>query len=201
MFPILIALGAALLVLWGARCCSVSVMDSNTWGIGRWTATAVQKLGQEYIAPALGTQSTKKYMYVQYVKGSGPDVYDGTPIGFTATLANGVFTVSGDESAVLGSKHCRGVIRSNGGSTAVTTNYYGWIQVAENNQILDSVAVKTAAAAGDQVDWVADGILNTAAAFNSTLNAMPFGVVLTPAKKGAAPGTTANQISDIIVLL
>jgi len=198
---ILCGISVALLALWALCPRAISVVDSNTIGLGRWTANQLQPLGTIYKAPALGSQAQKTYMYVQFVSTGSVDVYDGTPVGFGATTTNGSFYVHGDQSAVLGvAQHGpAGIIRKSD-STAVTDEYYGWIQLAQKGEVLDSCAVKTAAAAADRVKWASDTILETTAAFDSTEDVIPFGVVLTPAVLGAAPGTTANQLSNVLVL-
>lgn len=200
MVGICIFLGLGLLVLLGACTRALDIVESQTLGIGQWTAAAMHTLG-DVVRTIDANGLRKTYMYGQFVIGSGAAGHDGVPVGLAATVQRtGGPVFQADQSAVLG-KAVVGVIRSDYGATAVTTTYYGWIQKLEQGEILDSVICKTAVAGGDRLYWATDIYLESLAAFDSTKDvASVVGVALTPAAGGAAAGTTANQYTSVIAL-
>ncbi len=176
----------------------MDIMTTQALGIGQWTATQKHDLGFKYQVPAKVGSGPKTYQYVQFVKASGPDAYRGTPAGWSAGIVDGSFTVSGDQSAVLG-KVPIGVF-TNVLDTAITTAYYGWIQLAVPNEVLEDVCVETGSAAGDRVCWLADSILETVAAFDSQIANVALGLVMSGVTSGHI-SSTGNGTGDVMVIL
>lgn len=160
---------------------SVPVGTQESLGIGKWTSTAEHALGFTWQEPAHGTQGPRTYMYVKFTKGSGADAYDGSPVGFiAASMTDALFTVAADASAVLPANTPCGVIRNTTGA-AVTTNYYGWIQLFRPWEVVKSCIVSSDAGVNSLLHWTVDSHLDKATAYTSVVEAIsiPVGGLLT----------------------
>ena len=113
----------------------IASVSNKQLAIGTWTSAANENTGTIVEFPASNNRPKRTYMYVKFVKGSGSDLYQGTPVGIT-TEADGAgeIVISADQSAVIGTAFI-GVAVS-GSTTAVTTAYYGWIQLARPYEVL-----------------------------------------------------------------
>jgi hypothetical protein len=196
---VLLVVGVLFALLKVSTCYSIQVQDSQTMGIGKWTATKMQPLGT-IIKTVDSNGSPKSYMYVQHAVGSGAVAYDGAPCGFTTSTVNGTYQVSGDVSAVFGNSAI-GVYRCST-TSAITTAYYGWIQLAVPGEILDSCVLLTQITTGDLVYWTADGLFGTCPRHTSANTEIALGVCLggiitTPQN----PSTTANVTGNVLIML
>ena len=141
----------------------IASVSNKQLAIGTWTSAANENTGTIVEFPASNNRPKRTYMYVKFVKGSGSDLYQGTPVGIT-TEADGAgeIVISADQSAVIGTAFI-GVAVS-GSTTAVTTAYYGWIQLARPYEVLESVVCISTSGANVGFYWAADGYLSTVTA-------------------------------------
>lgn len=172
-------------------------------GLGQWTAVANHPLGTKYVFPGDSTAGPKTFMYVQFVKGSGVDAYQGSPVAFdksTMTDSNRVCGV--DVSQAPSTTPC-GIIW-NSSTTAVTTAYYGWIQLAVPHEVLKSVIATTGLSATNLVVWEVDTNLDVATAYTSIVELVdtPFGMLCTGTSSAASEtAISLHQRWDVLVLL
>lgn len=177
----------------------MDVMTSQALGLGKWTATPQQNPGTIITVPAKVGSGQKTYMYVQHVVGSGAAAYRGTPCGFAAACTDGTFIVNSDQSAAL--KTAPVGVYTKSDDEAITTTYYGWIQLAKPFEVLEYVALDSSSAAEDRVYWGVDGYLSTTAPLSSITDIVPIGVVLTPAVATGHISSAANLgYADVLVL-
>lgn len=181
----------------------MSVIDQRCLGIGKWTATQMHPMGMIFVEPAerdggSGAHGQRTFMYVQHVVGSGAVAYQGTPCTFATGIEDGVYIVNSDVSAGMANSMIG--VYWNDSTTAVTTTYYGWIQLARPYEVLASVVVTSGGAAADRVVWITDGKLTTHAAYSSAAENIAIGVICTGGLITSHPSTTASGCWDIVVL-
>ncbi len=181
---------------------SLDTVGSQIQPIGTWSVTARHALGMVVRYPGKpGVDGPRTFMYVNYVKGSGSDLFQGTPVGLTTATADGNFVVSGDQSAVFALAPI-GICWSNS-TSAVTTAYYGWIQLAVAGEILKSCLVTSMSAAGDRVIWQAnDRVFATQVVYDSTKVTFPVGVIVSGSTTIIATGSSLIStagVADVFV--
>jgi len=172
-------------------------------GIGQWTSTQKHALGFIWKEPAkFGVHGARTYMYVKFTLGSGAAGYDGSLVGFLATSTDALFNVAADISAVVPINTPCGVIRNTTGA-AVTTNYYGWIQLIQPYEILKSVILSSDIGANSLAQWAVDSYGDLLGAYVSTHEGviLPFGVVLTGDPDGATALISTQGYWDVLPVL
>jgi hypothetical protein len=180
----------------------IASVSNKQLGIGKWTAVANEVLGTVVKFPATTTQGPRTYKYVQYRTDSGVAAHQGSPVGFVATLlTDPAYIVSADVSAT-GGLVPNGII-VNDSTTAVTDDYYGWIQLAVPGEILKTVLLTSGTANNALVVWETDYNLATATAFNSDVEVIdtPFGVVCTGVGTTTSSVVSTSVTGDVLVIL
>ncbi|HUU84396.1 MAG TPA: hypothetical protein VM243_12905 [Phycisphaerae bacterium] len=181
---------------------SIFAQSQRALGIGKWTATAYHDLGTIYTEPASSSQGQRTYMYVQFVKTANVDGHQGTPVGWSANMGDAAFIVHGDESTAVQDIFI-GVVQ-NSSAAAVTTAYYGWIQLAKTGEVLQSAVMASGGSAAEFVCWNADtGLARTDSPLSATAFAVfgypPIGFICSPTPTVSA--STAPAGGDSLISL
>lgn len=184
----------------------LATLGSQAQPIGTWSVTAKHDLGTILHQPADSVGGgPKTFMYVQYATGSGAAAYQGSPVAWdkstiTDAVANRVVGV--DVSQAPSTTPCGFIWNTS--TTAVTTAYYGWIQLAVPNEVMKSVICSTGASATNLVVWEVDTNLDVATAYTSIVEVIdtPFGMLCTGTVATPSESAISNmQRWDVLVLL